>query len=241
MKSRHHFILLLAAWLGIQPTGCSLVGFVHGSRIDATTPEKDVFAPSTVDRIERGRTIIVLRTDSTTVSGECAGSSFQPDEKYAATYTEQMATSPIGNLLPAMGDSLLCVTRSVRARYEATGQLIGFSEEALRLQSEKYSGGEANLPLKYIDTVYFARGLMISGESLRGYVAGGKIPLIRTRLLVSREKDTIYVPTDSVLEVWSPNSHHRKWVELGIGAAFDVLVIYIASHYELGPLHLALR
>ena len=232
-KLRHALILLLAAWSVIHLTGCTLVGLIGGSMIDASTPDTDVFAPSKVDSIECGRTITVLRTDSTTLSGECGGVTFQPDESYAAAYKQFRATYPMGGLVPALGDNVRIVTRSASHRGEVSGQLIGFSAVALRMQSTAYRVAQGVL-LDFIDTVYHTRGSMISGETLRGYIADGKVPLIKTRLLVSRGQGTIHVPVDSILQVWSPNSHYKKWVGLGLGAAIDGAFILLMSDVGFG-------
>jgi hypothetical protein len=225
-KRRHPLVPLLATCAAFHLTSCSLVGFLGGSIMDAAIPDEHIFSPAGVDSIKRGWIIHVKRTDGTTASGEFLGSATTTDETYAALYREFVATSPLGKLMPALGDSVRIITHGALGRGEQSGQFIGLSEGALRMQSKKYKG-DVGVVLGSIDTVYHPRGPMIRGDTLRRYAADGEVPMatVKTRLLLSGDNGTAFIPIDEIRDIRFPDSNNRKWWGLGIGAALDAALI----------------
>ncbi len=124
--------------------------------------------------------------------------------------------------------SVRIVTRGTFGRGEHSGQFIGFAEQALRLQPE-INQRASGVFFDYIDTVYHGRGAIIVGDTLRRHIADGEVPvaILRTRLMLSGENGTLFIPANEILEVRSPNSHNRKWWGLGAGAAVDAALIII--------------
>jgi hypothetical protein len=224
-KPKPHLATFIAACAWLSFSGCSLIGFTIGALSDAGSPNEYNLTPTGVDSIEVGSTIEVTKTDSTIISGHFEQLDAVRNEQYSAKYKSAMNSLPIGNQMPALGDSILIVTHEVSGRKTYNGQLLGFKEGVIRVSDNDVP---VSVHLDAVDTLYHKTSV-VRGDVLRYHMNNGDIPFlsIKTALVMNNERGTERIPLTDILKVRELVSHHGALIGLGMGAAIDVTYVIL--------------
>lgn len=226
MNSGNLSYVVLMICGALQLSGCSVIGFTVGAIKDAALPQEYVFTRYAIDSLKHGMVLKIRKVDSTICSGKLSGTISRPPEEYVVIYKGHLTRSPIGLLVPELGESIRIIAEGERGHRESFGQLIGFHSGAICVRAS----GETevtDVPTSAIDTVFSGAGRAIDGVRIRRHLANGDIPLMETGLLVKVGDQTTLVPLDSILEIHCPTSRNEKWWNLGIGIVLDAVGIIV--------------
>ncbi len=235
-------VLLVAATVVLQLSGCSLIGFGIGSVIDSAGPDSVLIPGWKVKTIKPGEEIIVILKDGQKIGRAYQGIEPVTKVEYAkryASFREQKS----GELpLPALGDTIII---KMKSGVQGQREFWGFDHQyvSTKLEQEKdttliYASyivsvkqlGDTTTGMVFlnrIDKISDTRGNMVDGEALQGLAFEGQIPLL-SEIVLKHLVGIRSIAMEEVYQIQVPKRGNAKWTCLGIGAAIDAIVIIVA-------------
>ena len=236
-------VLLVAAAVVLQLSGCSLIGFGVGSIIDASKSDSLLIPGWRIETIKPGEGIRVLLKNGEEVRGTYMGHNPIPQEKYAARYADFQRSKQEELSIPALGDS---ITITLESGTQGKRLLLGFDHQYLSGKLKQEADSALGLSsyiisvkhmhdttsgmvfLHRVDKIVDSRGNEVKGKILQRLAYQREIPLLSS-LAVKQQIKTVHIPMEEVYQIEVPKKGNLKWTGLAIGAAVDVLVIIILA------------
>jgi|GEM_PF-1831192 len=173
------FFWILLAWLVIQLSGCTFIGYGLGKSSDSGTPPRStIFDWKDLRLLRPGKAVSVLFKDGHSEQGSFLGIRQVPEAAYARQY-EAFREQNRGVRLPALSEKLAILTTDGRRR---DGVFSGFDWSGLAEPSFclRMNGlvDAVPIPAVLIQEVLFDTENLPDLEKIKGLLLAGKIPFV---------------------------------------------------------------
>ena len=201
--------IAIVAILAALASGCSVIGAVHGMRVDAARPRHEQLRGKDLVRVQPGTRVTLLLDDSTRVTGIYRGSVRVADDAYRATYEAWRAHHPRGAAFPEIGERVELHPGGKGDFHAFIAQGVAF-ETGLR-HVAAYDGDG-----------WLARsdGSRIDLRELRQLTLAGELPSA-TALRIETVQTEQRITTDHVLLLGAPTARHGARNGFIVGAIID--------------------
>jgi hypothetical protein len=127
--------------------------------------------------------------------------------------------------IPLPGDSLLIIGHNAEGPLRLIGTLASY--DSASLWRYRVYGGTWPTPYTVIDTLFFGKAGMVTGEWLREAASSGNLPLPGRDILLNSWGSDTRVSLDRVAAFHIRRKGSAKWTGLAFGIVVDVIVIAV--------------
>lgn len=214
------FTGLLLTIAALTFLGCSIIGFVIGSRVDASKPDKRSIPGWDVINLQMGKRITVTTRNGKMLQGTYKGSELMGNQDYQQKYQDKRSRHP-EYLLPDLNENISVVTR----KDTYGGKFDGLIYTSLLLREEQPSKPSIRkFNISDIQQIKLSTGKVITGEVWQNMVLNRKVPN-KAVIVIEGKTGITQLPLDQVETVWVKTSKNARFVGFLIGATVDALVI----------------
>ena len=187
-------VLLAAAFSSVQFSGCTVIGFAVGARIDKENARSNRVAWSEAKTVSKGRTVAVTLTSGDTLYGRFTGLSALPADSYRFLYDSLRSLQD--GALPRLGEDISVVPDS---GHSYSGVFRGFDAEALVVRRTS-TDTLSYLPLSTISRLRKYNGRPYNLSRLRAIASSRALPS-RNEFVMRSDGQTVNVPLPQIREV----------------------------------------
>jgi hypothetical protein len=224
MCRKNIFFTLTVIFMVLNFTGCTILGYKAGAKIDAN---RAVIQPPTLEKLQKIKkdTPIKLQVQNTPIiAGTFQGIEKIDPAEYGQRYASFCSDFLYGQSFPAMNDTItlrkkLGFTSTIDA---SKYRFSGFDLNSICLQSLP----DNQIRVKKLDsliTIIDQRGKKMNAQTIRGYVNGGVVPL-RSELTVKVNNEMQRIGGEKIIRVELPKYATGRIVFSLVGLSIDILI-----------------
>jgi hypothetical protein len=225
MKIKNLICAVIAIVMLFSLTGCTLLGFIAGAKIDA---DQAIVPPNSIHKQKRIKSDMPVRVhlrDNRIFEGTFLFMEKTDSSAYNRRYEVFRNSSAARRWFPALNDTLV-VSRLLG--YTTTTDpchylFKGFDLNAIRLQSlpDKKVWSKN---LDSLSSISYRRGYTINARTLQTYVLAGGVPL-QSELLLQTHKGVERIPVEEIRQINLPKPVTGRVALTLLGMTLDILAL----------------
>jgi hypothetical protein len=207
--------------------GCTLTGFLVGSAIDGSTPDRDTLKLAQFNALKQGQDVKVTLRNGNILSGRFVKRDTLTATEYSRNYSAWMEGNPESAELPVPGDTVTLSTKGNADEHnlEIVAELVGFDGYLMLLRQQ---GRSVVLRTRIITTMKDGHGHAIDQRTLSSLMDAGEIPCM-TALVFQTPNGQERLPLERVQQIERHVAKRAKWIFGGVGLFVDVIGIWTVS------------
>jgi len=231
-------LLLTAALLGMQFSGCTAIGIGVGAAVDHHNAKPQYATWETAHTIPCGRAVQVTLTSGDTLYGRFTGLRTLPPDSYRCAYVSARKLLASDSVLPQPGDTVMVVHES-GWRHRSLFHGLGPMALDMRLLCDTSA---CFVPLRAVARLQDIQGTPYDLTRLSALMSARLLPT-EQQFVVQSHVQTTGIPLEHIREIYAPPHRTSYWILGGvIGLAVDAAVVAAAAHawnnhgMNIGPL-----
>jgi hypothetical protein len=223
---RISLLLLTAALLGMQLSGCTAIGIGVGAAVDHHHAKPQYATWETAHTIPCGRAVQVTLTSGDTLYGRFTGLRALPPDSYRCAYDSARILLAGESVLPQLGDTVM-VVRESGWRHRSLFHGLGPMALDMRLLCDTSA---CFVPLRAVARLQDIQGTPYDLTRLSTLMSARLLPT-EQQFVVQSDMQTVGIPLEHIQEIYAPPHHTYYWALGGvIGLAVDAAVVAAAVH-----------
>jgi hypothetical protein len=219
------FYALSVIFMVLSLTGCTVLGFWAGYRVDKTHSSIDPPSLGRVARIKSGTSVLLELRDYMTVEGKFQGVTPVDPTEYFRRYGEFLVRQKLTTRFPAMGDTITINDRwgSVTMVNKSYYLFSGFDLNTVmfRVLADSIMSSES---LDNLDFIAYGQRKKIYPSTLKSYMDVGIIPLW-SEVQIESTNGRLNIPGENIQKIELPKTVVGRVALSLIGLAVDIVVI----------------